>query len=126
MDYTKLKRLEAWMPIEILGVSLCLTGSDEGEYTRSFKDITTWCDKVRDSHLQPHAAHRALLGTVVKTIEYRLPATQFDEKQCKKMKSSLYKSKIPKLGISQKLPFVYRHAPVSRGGLGFPVFDSSS
>ena len=122
MMWTKQKRLEPWKPIEVLGVLLALNGSDDGEFERSFNDVTGWCEKVKDSHLQPHTTYRALLGTVVKTIDYRLPATQFHKHHCAKLTTTLYKSTLPKLGISQKLPVVYRHAPITRDGLGFPDF----
>ena len=65
------------------------------------------------------AASVALTSTIYRTVVYRLPATQFDDKQCTKLNFALHNEIIAKIGINKRIALAYRYGPPSHNGLGF-------
>ena len=58
-----------------------------------------------------------LLPLDFKSIDYTLPATFMNSKQCHKLNVHLHKVFLPRIGVDSHLPLVYRYAPHRFQGL---------
>ena len=111
-------RLEAHQGFKGLGVVTAPDGNwkDHVDYLINEK-IKPWNKSIQTSYLQRQDVYRAAFTSIFKTIDYTLPATYMDTKQCKAINTELHKKFLPKIGIDVHLPLVYRYAPKKFQGL---------
>ena len=112
------KRIEPRQDVEILGVLMNAIGTDKGEYERSAQNVDVWNERITTGTMYKQAATTALRSTIYRTICYRLPATQFNKRQCDQLNFKLHRNILSKMGINKRLPNQYRYAPISHNGLG--------
>jgi hypothetical protein len=64
-----------------------------------------WADQIRVAYLQKHnAAPYALKPTILKKLEYALPALSLTEIQCKAIMAPVLKAALPKSGYNRNFP----------------------
>jgi hypothetical protein len=56
----------------------------------------TWADKLRTSFLKEKEANAALKTTILKKLEYPLPALTLSEKQCNAIMQPVLNAALPK------------------------------
>ena len=81
------------------------------------KKITKWTGRAKTSSLTQKECYVGANTALFKTILHVLPACSLTRKQYKQLETLLYKDLLPKMGISSKLPLVYRYAPHKFQGL---------
>ncbi len=77
-----------------------------------------WTDKVRSGHLTKREAWFCLNATVLKTIEYALPATTFRKKQVDSILQPILSIGLPKSGICRNISRKVVFSPPKYQGLG--------
>ena len=113
-----IKRLESHQGFKGLGVITAPDGNwkDHTKYLIDEK-IKPWNKSIQTSYLQRQDVYRAAFTSIFKTIDYTLPATYMDTKQCKAINVELHRNFLPKIGVDVHLPLVYRYAPKKFQGL---------
>ena len=96
---------------------VCPDGSWDMQIDELVKKITKWTGRAKTSSLTQKECYVGANTALFKTILHVLPACSFTRKQCKQLETLLYKDLLPKMGISSKLPLVYRYAPHKFQGL---------
>jgi len=71
-------------------------------------DPEAWNASIQSSYLMRQDVYRAAYTSIFKSIDYTLPTTFMNHKQCSKINTELHKKFLPKLGIDVHLPLVYR------------------
>ena len=112
------RRLEPQTCVEILGVYMNTTGTDEKEFKRTIGNVEEWNVNMMEGTIFKQAAHRALRSTIYRTVTYRLPATQFTPSQCTNINFNLHRNILSKMGINNRIANVYRYAPTAINGIG--------
>lgn len=108
-----IRRLEPSDCVEILGILMNALGTDTAEFERTVGDTNSWNKKMMEGSIYKRTAHKALNSTIYRTVCYRLPATQFNPTQCKRIDFSLYRNILSRMGINNK------YAPTTMNGMGF-------
>ena len=103
---------------ETLGVYLAPDGNNKEmiEYLKG--KATEWSDLVRTGHLNRKDARQALDTTIMKSIEYCLPAMTLTSKECQQIMKPILNSGLPNMGICRHFPRDALYGPVQEGGLG--------
>ena len=73
--------------------------------------------------LPPHMNFQAITTRILWTILYPLPAISLSTQECVDLESALYRSTLPKCGISSKLPLAIRYGAHRHMGLGMTQFN---
>jgi hypothetical protein len=75
----------------------------DGNQTRAFQEMRNvavkWADQIRVAYLQKHDAAYALKTTILKKLEYTLPALSLTEIQCKAIMAPVLKAALRNLAI---------------------------
>ena len=79
--------------------------------------ILPWNNSIKSSYLQRHDVYRAAFTSIFKSIDYTLPATSLTTAQCISINAKLHKNFLPRIGIDNHMPLVYRYAPNKYQGL---------
>ena len=58
----------------MLGVYLAPDGSNKKQLKHMKEKVTAWCDKVKVGHLPAREAWQCVSLTIMKTLQYPLPA----------------------------------------------------
>ena len=111
-------RLEPSEAFETLGVHLAPDGNHEAAYTALSNTAKLWADKVRTSHLKEAEASTALKTTIMKTLEYPLPALSLSRQQCDKIMAPILKAVLPKAGYNRHFSRKLLYGPLSHFGAG--------
>ena len=77
-----------------------------------------WKDLVKAGHLKQATAWQAVETTILKSLEYPLPALTLTEKECNKLMRPILSVSLPKSSISQNYPRKVLYGPINEGGLG--------
>lgn len=103
---------------EILGVILSPDGNNNNAVKAMKNKATEWKDLVQSGHLKRHTAWQALETTIMKTMEYPLPALTLTATECNSIMQPILKAALPKTSISQSFPRKVLYGPLTEGGLG--------
>jgi hypothetical protein len=78
-----------------------------------------WADQICVAYLQKHDAAYALKTTILKKLEYALPALSLTEIQCKAIMAPVLKAALPKSGYNRNFPreLIYGHISHLGGGI---------
>ena len=113
-----IQRLEVKTGWKGLGVITAPDGNWNDHMSYLIKDkIQPWNASIQSSYLLRQDVYRAAYTSIFKSIDYTLPATFMNHKQCSKINTELHKKFLPKLGIDVHLPLVYRYGPKKYQGL---------
>ena len=117
-----LQRTEPDVGVKSLGVITTTNGSEQKQLERMHGFITQWTVAMNAGRL-PHSLNfQAMTTRINRILSYHLPATSLTETQCKGLESALYRTTLPRCGISEKLPLAIRYATPRYLGLGIPRF----
>jgi hypothetical protein len=101
-----------------LGIMFSPSGNMEGETKYLREKAITWADKVRSGHLSHKEAWYCLNTTVLRAIEYALPATTMSYKQLNWVIQPILNSGLPRSGICRKTSRTLVFAPITYQGFG--------
>ena len=104
---------------ETLGVVLAPNGNNEDAFKTLKKKAQTWRDHVRAGHLLPRLAWQAATTTIMKSLEYSLPALTLSEDQCNKLMGIVKEGLMPKAQL-KNMPNAALYSPREEGGLQPP------
>ena len=77
-----------------------------------------WHEKIRVGHLTRHDAWTALNSTLMKKLEYPLPALTLEKKDCNNIISSILSGGLPRIGVCKKMARALVYLPTKFQGLG--------
>ena len=86
--------------------------------------ITNWTTALNVGKLPPHMNFQATTTRILRTLSYPLPATSLSTQECVDLESALYRTTLPKCGISSKLPLAIRYGTHRHMGLGMTQFHT--
>ena len=113
-----------WLPVEVaectLGVRIALDGNMEDEAKFLEEVAKDWADNIQTGHLPRDLSWQSLTTTVLKKLEYSLPATTLTEAQCKQIMKPLLKVGLLALGVIVSFPRALVFGPEHFQGLAFP------
>ena len=125
-EFSVLERLHPSEARRTLGVRLALDGNNLHEFEFRCAQSQQWADRIRAGHLPRSLAWLGLTTTVLKSLEYPLPATTFSEKDCTAILRPVLRAGLSASGIVSTFPRALVHAPLKFQGLGLPhLFDHS-
>jgi hypothetical protein len=84
-----------------------------------------WRDLMRTGHLQQDDAWQALETTILKTLEYPLPALTLTETECNQIIRPVLDAGLNKAAICKTFPKAVIHGPREEGGLNIPNLYTS-
>ena len=103
---------------EMLGVFLAPDGKDTKQLDVLVTKTKRWIDFVRVGGLGWGATWVALKTTIMKSLEYPLPAMIFSKQQISSITGPLYNVALPRSGFARSFPRDVLHGPISHQGLG--------
>jgi hypothetical protein len=109
-------RLETSQSFNTLGVHLGPDGSQLAAYEYLKETAKTWADKLRTSFLKEKEANAALKTTILKKLEYPLPALTLSEKQCNAIIQPVLNAALPKAKFNRNFPRASLYGPGSHQG----------
>ena len=115
-----LPRLEPHEARTTLGVNLAPDGNHDSQAHRMRRQAEEWADHVRTGYLQRHEVWVALHSTILRSLDYPLPATSLTFQQCSWIMAPVLQAALPAMGVSRSFPRAMVHAPLSLSGLGIP------
>ena len=105
---------------ELLGVWIAPNQNQNKQFTVLLEKAKQWAHEVRGSSLEKEDVWRSLHTTILKSLQYPLPAAMLSKKQCNAIMSPLLLAGLPKMKIARTFPREVIHGPYSRGGFGIP------
>ena len=115
---TVLRRLNPNESKETLGVYLAVDGNNNQTIKELKNKVIRFGDQIRTGNLNPNEAWYALNSTIMKTIEYQLPAITLSEKEWQDIMSPLWCRLLPKANINRNFPRDLIYAAKDHYGLG--------
>ena len=103
-----------------LGVHLRPDGKEFTTFEALRRQAQHWADRLRSHPLPPATSWLALQSTLLKSLEYPLPATTLTSKECQAILWPALKIALPLSKIQRRFPRHLLHAPPSLMGLGLP------
>jgi hypothetical protein len=100
-----------------LGVHLAPDGNNNDAIEYLTQKATQWKDLITTGHLQRADAWLALESTILKTLQYPLPALTLSEKECNRIIRPVLDAGLNKASICKKFPKAVIHGPNDEGGL---------
>ena len=113
-----IERLEVSDARRTLGVRLAPDGNNEAEARFLKERARDWADRVRTGHLPRRLVWESMNTTILKSLQYPLPATTLTRKQCREIMGPLLAQGLSSSGVVRTLPRVIVHGPVKFQGLG--------
>ena len=103
-----------------LGVRLAPDGSNDVEEKYLTGIAKDWAERIRTGHIPRVLVWESLTTIILKSIQYPLPATTLERKECEGIMSVLMKMALPCSGIVRSLPRALVFGPKHYQGLGIP------
>ena len=103
---------------ETLGVWIAGDGNWRQQCTQLTGKATRWIDSLTKGHLTATETTIALPTTVMRSLEYCLPATTLTQKQCKQVMRKLLPRALPKMKVVRSINRDAVHLPKEYKGLG--------
>jgi hypothetical protein len=109
-------RLDHTEAYETLGVFVAPDGNHQVEYEYLMTKAKRWADKLRTATLREHETAVALKATILKTLEYPLPALFLTDDECRRIMSVVLNAALPKAKFNRTFCRKTLYAPGSHGG----------
>ena len=103
-----------------LGVRLAPDGNNEAEVKFLRERAQDWADRVRTGHLPRRLVWESMHSTILKSLQYPLPATTLTESQCRSIMAPLLAQGLASAGVVRTIPRAVVYGPVKFQGLGVP------
>ena len=103
-----------------LGVRLAPDGNNEAEVKFLRERAQNWADRVRTGHLPRRLVWESMNTTILKSLQYPLPATTLTEEECRWIMAPLLAQGLPASGVVRSIPRAVVYGPVKFQGLGIP------
>ena len=112
-----LQRYEAHIGKETLGVFLAPDGNNKAAKLGLEKKAKIWRDNINAGHLTPTLAWHAANTTIMKSLEYPLPALTLTFDECNRIMKIVKQGLLNSLRVSVSIPSASLYGPKSEGGL---------
>ena len=103
-----------------LGVRLAPDGNNDEEVWFLRERAKDWADRVRTGHLPRRLVWESMNTTILKSLQYPLPATTLSAEQCRSIMAPLLAQGLSSSGVVRSMPRVVVHGPIKFQGLGIP------
>ena len=103
---------------ETLRVFLAPDGNNKDMIEHLKEKAEHWNDLVNTGHLSRNDAQRALSTTIMKTMEYGLPALTMTKKECTTIMTPILHAGLTNMGVCRNFPQGAAFGPIEEGGLG--------
>jgi hypothetical protein len=113
-----LKRLEPQEANETLGIYLAMDRNQLEEVKSLREKTSAFAKKIRTGMIQKDEAWQALHTTIMKTLEYPMPAINLSKQQWEYVMAPLLWSVLPGSGIVRTFPRNLLYAPCTLTGMG--------
>ena len=113
-----LQRLSTSTASETLGVFLAPDGNSSKQREQMRNVSVTFRDNIRSGFLNKTDAWHAMNTTVLKTLQYPLPALTLSEKECNHIMAPVLEAALSAAGYNNSFPRAVVYGPVSGQGLG--------
>jgi len=80
------------------------------------KKSKVWAELIRVGHLSPEEAWSSMNHSILKALEYPLPALTLTEKHCRNILTPIINAGFPASGINRNFPLAIRNGPKEYGG----------
>ena len=117
---TQLERLPAHQAIRMLGVRLAPDGNNDAEVAYLRSKAKDWAERIRNGHLPNRLAWQSLQSSILRTLQYPLPATTFTKQEATDIMGDLLADGLNSLDICRKFPLDLVHGPRRFQGLQVP------
>ena len=115
-----LRQLEPWEAERTLGVRLAPDGNMLAQASYMVQQAVEWSDKIRVGSFNRALMSQALVTTIMKSLEYVLPATTLSKTQCDQIMAPILKYCLPRIGVVRSFPRALVHAVPTYHGLNLP------
>ena len=113
-----LPQLEPSVGAETLGVYLAPDGSNTQQLQSMSEKVQKWCNNIKTGHLPAREAWQCISTTIMKTLQYPLPALTLTKKECRKLTSPIHEIGLPQSRICRKFPKDLVYGSTDTLGLG--------
>jgi hypothetical protein len=112
-----LTRLEPSDARETLGIMIAMDGNCDAEILHLRAKAEEFADQLRTGFIRKNDAWYALTATIMKTLEYPMPATTISEQDWEHIFKPIRKIGLPKAGFARNLPGTVLFGPAKFQGL---------
>jgi hypothetical protein len=112
-----LARLSVNVARRTLGAYLAPDGNDQTQFEVLRAAARTWKDQIRTGHLPRRLVWESMATTILKTLQYPLPATTLTRQQCDAIMVPILQGGLPASGIARTFPRAVVYAPICYQGL---------
>ena len=112
-----MKGIEPSQGKETLGVFLAPDGNNSHTKAALENKAKQWRDRIRAGHLAPSLSWHAANTTILKSLEYPLPALALSFDKCNKIMKIVKQGLLNKSRISTSMPNSALYGPKAEGGL---------
>ena len=119
-EITQLDQLNPNIGKETLGVFLAPDRNNDEAVKQLRKKTEKWAKLITNGYLNPTEAWLALETTIIKSIEYPLPALTLSQSECKKIMAPALQAGLNASHISRTFPRDVVYGDKKEGGLGIP------
>lgn len=116
----QLRQLEPHMAERTLGVRLAPDGNMKTQSNFMRAQALQWCNSIAKGFFDQRLMYQALSTTIMKSLEYPLPATTLSSVQCDYIMKPIYKLCLPKLKVVGTFPISLRYSAIQHFGLQLP------
>ena len=113
-----LERLEMHEARRTLGVRLAPDGNNKAEVAFLRQRVNEWADRIRTGHLPRRLVWESMHTTIMKSIQYPLPATTLSEAQCRSIMAPLLAQGLSGTGVVRTMKRDVVYGPLKYQGLG--------
>ena len=103
---------------ETLGVILAPDGNNLKMIDKLRSKSEKWKDLITSGHITKTNAYQVLNTTILKSLEYPMPALTLTKKQCTYIMAPALTAGLAKSGVSSRFPREAVYGPKGTGGLG--------
>jgi hypothetical protein len=114
-------QLDPTAAIKVMGMHQAMDGNMQAQVQALKTKADAFGEKLKSSWLPFNLVHLAKESMIWASLKYPLPACTLTELESESITKELFKSLLPKLGVCQNIPKVFRHAPARFQGLDFPL-----
>ena len=113
-----LPQVEPMVGKETLGVYLSPDGNNKAAIKALNDKAKEWASLIKAGHLKRNLAWQAAETTILKSLQYPLPALTLSEKECNKIMQPVKAVALSRTSISRNFPLDVLYGPKEEGGLG--------
>ena len=112
-----LKTIDIHQGKETLGVYLSPDGNNDNTTKVLKKKAEVWRDNIKTGHVDRNNAWLAVETTIMKSLEYPLPALTLTQNQCKEIMKPVLQAALAKSSLIKNFPRAVLYGPKQEGGL---------